>query len=391
MVIARKLLAENFRFVDEVLRALDKIKTELDVTLGLQKQYIKQTAAGFSLKINMPAPKNSPKIEPGGTGSIHIPSLDKLRKNYLVVQDLWDTREALELMEVRIRQAFQGQDVKTEKAINEILKLKQRTEIGLNEAFTFLKGLAEKNLPEKFAAFNRATFSIIEKAIAYETSTVYTYVYEIEGSVCFSTYTHLQRVTDDDGTYYPDLFIVTSYLTGTLPTMHIGVISKFAPPSSKLLMKKVTTVKDTIRGLNILLAMDNFSTSLGSLPLSVLLKNPTIDRSMFLYQEHILSIRAEEATAIFTLKPTVTDKAVADKIITQIYKDFQGMVRNTNAKLSMRIKSAKKCFVLTFYFISPNSSLAATPEDLSFLKERFNLSDLTIKDIVRNINSGSAL
>lgn len=390
MVIAKKILAENFRFLDDALRAIEKIGKEVDELLGLQKQYIRQTAA-MVLTVNLPSVKNSPKIPEDKAGNIKLVGMEKLRKNYAVVRDLWETKESLDLMETKIRQAFTGKDVNTEKAVAELAKLKRKVEIGLNEAFSFLKNLADTNLPAKLASFNQATFSILEKSIAYETSTAYSYVYEVEGDLCFSTYVQLAKVIDDDGTYYPELYVVTSYRTGSEISLYIGVLTTFVPPSSRLMMKKVASVKETVRALNILLSLDNFATSIGSLPVAMLLKSPTIDKGLFLYQQFILSIRIEEDQVVFTLKPEVTDKAMADKIINQIYVDFKGVVRKTNAKVSMAIKKAKKCFVLSFYFRTQNDSLMATEDDLSFLKDRFQLSDTTLKDVVKVINSGSPI
>lgn len=391
MLVAKKVLGETFRFLDDALRALEKINKEVDDLLGLQKVYIKQTAA-LVLQVNIPTTKNSPKIPEEKSNNINFVSIEKLRKNYTVVKDLWDTRESLEAMEVKIRQSFASKDgVNVNPAIAEIAKLKKRVELGLSEAFTFLKGLADKNLPEKFATFNRAVFSILERSIAYETATSYSYVFEVDGDICFSTYIQLARVTDDDGTYYPELYVVTTYRTGVNASNFIAILPKFVPPSSRLLMKKVSTIKETVRALNMLLALDNFSSSIGSLPVSLLLKSPTVDKSLFLYQEHILSIRVDEEQIVFTLKPTVTEKSLADKIISQIFIDFQGIVRKTNAKVRMAVKKAKKCFVLTFSFVTQNESPMITEDDLSFLKVRFNIEDHTLKEVVKTINSGSSL
>lgn len=391
MTSAKKILAERFRFVDDVLRAIEKIGQEVDVLLGLQHQYIKQTAAGLSLKVSIPTPKNSPKIPESKADDIKIVGIEKLRKNYAVVRDLWEAKESLELMEVKVRQSFAGKDVDTSKAVAELAKLKRKVELGLSEAFGFLKNLADNHLPAKFAGFNRAVFSILQTSIAYESSTAYSYVYEVDGDLCFSTYVQLSKVMDDDGTYYPELYIVTTYRTGSDPSMYIATLSAFAPPSSRLMMKRVATVKETVRALNMLLALDNFTTSIGSLPIAMMLKGPTIDRSLFMYQNHVLSIRIDEEQVVFTLKPEIQDKSVADKIIAQIYKDFQGVVRKTNAKIRMGIKQAKKCFVLTFFFVTPNDTLLATESDLDFLRSRFQLSDTTMKDVLRVINSGSPL
>ena len=391
MTLPQKISADNFRFLEDVTRAIEKYSTDLDDLLNLQKVYVKQTAAMF-LEVNLKGPKLSPKIEPTGNSQIKISSLEKLRKNYVVIRELWDTREELERLIVRVRQTFEHRGDDTKKAVAEIEKLKKKANDGLTEAFEFVSKLANENLPEKFRAFNEATAKIVQKSIAYEDSKQFTYVHEVEGDLVYSTYTQLLRVQDDDGTYYPELYIVTSYRTGSTSEQgsYVAILNKFVPPSDRLLMKHVSTVKETVRALNMLLALDNFTTSLGSLPIALMLQDSKggIDRELFLYQNYVKSIRVDEEQVVIVLKPEIQDKDIADKIIHQMFLDFKGVVEKTKARVRMAVKKAEKCFVLTFFFVTANDTLLATEDDLSFLKERFNLSDTTLKNVVRTINQG---
>lgn len=391
LILAKKILAENFRSVEDAVRAIDKINENVSDLLNLQKQYQKQVAtANLVLEVNLPSVKTSPSVDTHGLDKIKVSSMEKLRKNYAVVQDLWGTRTSLDAMESKIRTSFAGKSIDSSKAIAELAKLKKRVDVGLQEAFTFLRDLASKHVPQSFEQFTTAVCKILEKSIAYQKATLYTYLYEVDGDPVFSTYIQLQSVTDEDETYFPNLFVVTSLRTGTTaPGLYLSTMQEFVPPNDQLLIKKVKTVKEAIGAMNLLLSLDNFSSSLGSLPITLLLKERSIQRELFLYQQYIKSIEVKEEQIVFILKPEVTEKNQADAIIGQIFKDFQSLVRKTNCKLRMAIKKGPKSFYLTFFFVPATGSSEADASDVEFLKERFNLSDSTMTNIIRTINLGT--
>lgn len=392
MILAKKILAENFRTVEDAIRAVERLQDEVVSLLNLQKQYQKQVAsvtANLVLEVKIPSVKTSPTIDPIHM-KLKVSSMEKLRKNYAVVQDLWNTRTSLDSMESKIRMSFAGKDVSTDRAVAELAKLRKKVDMGLQEAFAFLRDLASQHLPEKLEQFNDAMCRILEKSVAYTKATLYTYLYEVEGDPTFSTYIQLQNVTDEDSNFFPNLYVVTSYRTGdTAPGMYLSTLQEFVPPSEQLLMKKVTTVKGAISALNLLLSLDNFSSSLGSLPMDLLLKERSIKRELFVYQQFIKSIEVQEDQVVFVLKPEITDKNQADAIIGQIWKDFQKLVRKTNSKMRMAIKKGPKSFVLTFFFVTQSDAPLADETDLEFLRERFNLSDTTLRSVIKTINQGS--
>ena len=393
MLLAKKILAENFRSVEDAVRAVEKINDEVSDLLNLQKQYQKQvatvTAAGLMLEVNIPSVKTSPAIDTKGIDKIKVASMEKLRKNYAIVQDLWHTRTSLDAMESKIRTSFSGKAVDPTKAISEVAKLKKRVDQGLQEAFAFLRDLAAKHVPAKFEQFNEAICKILEKSIAYSKASLYTYLYEVNGDPTFSTYIQLQSVTDEDNNYFPSIFIVTSFCTGKNPGMYLATMQEFVPPSDELLMKQVTTIKEAINAINTLLSLDHFTSSIGSLPIALLLKDRSIKRELFVYQQYIKSIEISEDQIVFVVKPEITDKNQADAVIGQIWKDFQSLVRKTNAKLRMAIKKGPKSFILTFFFVTASDAPQADESDLAFLKERFNLADATMNNIIRTINTGT--
>lgn len=392
MHIAKRILAENYRYVDDALRSLKELSSHVDEILGLQKIYQRQLTAALVLEVTT-QPKSvklSPESKPND-GKVTIPSIQKMRNNYKVVNDLWEIQSNLDSMAIKIRQSFAGREEDISKALSELAKLRARTSEGLKDAFKFLRDLAEKSLPPGFKDFNTYIDKIVSKSIAYETSTSYTYVYEVDGDPVFSTYLHLQHVVDEEAHFYPNLFIITSNRLGTTaPGYYVAVSTEFSPPSADLLIKKVSTVKEAVRALNMLLSLDNFNSSIGSLPMNVLVNERNLKRELFLYQQYVKSIRFGEHAIQFVLKPEVTNREDADKIVIQIIKDFQELVKSTKAKLNTAIKKGPNSLILTFYIVMKSDAPLAVEDDIAFLRERFQLDETTIGKILKAINAGQA-
>jgi hypothetical protein len=396
--LSNRILANNPRTLEDAIRSLREFGEQIDAIIQLRKQYARQLKAALTLKVDTSREdaamsKNSPA--PVAPSTLRVEDMTSLRKNFAVIQELWDTREAIGTSAVQMRQTFasRGGDIDAYNA--EVAKLKLRIDKELEAAFTMISGIARDNLPKTFEKFNEYLGNALRTSIQYDEVKQYTYVHEVEGDLCFSTYTHLLSVSDDDGTYFPELFIVSSYRLGNDLGTYVSVLTKFVPPSERLLMKRVKTVKEALRGLGLLLKMDNVSTSIGSLPIALLLKDGNVKRELFLYQDMVKSIESDENVVKITLKSTVTGLPDADisKIVSQINLDFKTAVKKTGTVMKMSVKkpmrSDAKCYVITFSFAPPNDVLWATPEDLQFLKERFQLPDTTFNSIIKTINSGS--
>ena len=226
MQLSQTIASDNFRFLEDVDRAVEKYRGMLDELLSLHRMYVKQTASMF-LQVNIKGPKLSPQAEVEKSSPIKTASLEKLRKNYAVIRDLWATSEEIDRMIVRVRQTFAHREVDVQKSIDELEKLKKKAQIGLAEAFNFVSGLAQDHMPSKFLNTNQALSRILAKSIAYEDVKDFTYLHEVDGKLVWSTYFQLLRVQDDEGHHYPEMIIVSSYmLTETGAQTYIGLMDK---------------------------------------------------------------------------------------------------------------------------------------------------------------------
>lgn len=390
MSLMHKVLADSFSSIDDVNRAVKKVSERISELLDLQKKTEKQLAtvsASFTFEIDV-GDKKSPSIHLQPE-TFKVTNLKKMRENYAVVQELYETRNALDAMEAKIATSFKGKG-SPEKALAELAKLKRQVDEGLGAAFSFLATLAQKHMPEKVANFTKTVAAILERSVVYESASLYSYIFEVEGDIAFSNYIRLVGLEDDKQKHFPEMFICCTYRSGKEPSMWIAIQHAFAPPSDDLLVKKVETPKDAVRALNLLLELDSFENSLGSLPMNVVLKPSSIKHDMFSYAGFIKEVEVDEHEIRFKLRPRARQDGMTDKIVAQLYKEMNSIQKRTNAKLRVSVRKDDKAGdTVQFYFVAQRNAPPVSAEDLSFLKDRFNVNQDTVNKVVKVINQGS--
>ena len=381
-----ELAEANFRYVEDVMREVDPIAEIINDSLKLlqlnQKQLASLVTAGVVFKVvdqtdvkNSPSPKRE---------AVRIQGMAELRKNYKVTHDLFAALQALDTVEANLRATF-GDTPKAKAAIKEIGLLRARANQGLKDAFNFLAGVAKKHLPKSFETFISSMTNVLESSVAYDEAFSYLYVYEVEGNLVFSNYIQLKGLVDDDGDVVDSMLVVLSYKTGDTPEFYITTQKSFEPPSADLLVKQVKSVKDAVHALNLLLDLDGFANNIGSIPLSIMLKQK-VDRNLFSnYGAYIKNLEVGETELKFEFKPSVTD-VVLKKIMPQLYLDVKGAFRNTRAKLRVSTVKSGKTWVASFFFKKADNGPVIDVSDLSFLKDRFGLSDQALNQVVRLVN-----
>ena len=385
-------LSQQFRFSDDALRALDAISVRIKELIQRQKTIEKQLAsvtASLFLEVKLgDGPTNSPKIS-GKPDHVDIPDVEELRRNYDVIREMWEIRESLAAMPSKLRVSLGN---RAEAAETKVAGLKKQVDRALEDALKFLQGLALSNRPSRLEDFADHLRNILEKSVTYTDSTTYDYVFEEQSSICFSHYIQLKQLTDLDGDYYPEMFVILTYRTGVNPGLFLTVSPKYAPPSRRLLNNEVKDTKSMIRRLNMLFALDGFANSIGSIPTNILLGEQGLTKDLFASQHYIKSLRVDEDVLEFTLKPTVQDKSEVDRISTDIFQEFQSIISKRRipgkpeTRVRMSIRKAKICFVISLTFANPSGTPFAVSSDLEFLKDRFRLTDAALESIVDTIN-----
>lgn len=394
-IAAAELAERTYTTLKQVQTDLEKIATSVADNLNLLKAFQKniETAANdYVIDVSTPNVHTSPV----GRSSFKPELVKSLNKKFAIIQSLWVAKAALATMEAQIRSAKTlGSDQST--ALSDLVSIRKSITRGLEEAGQFLQRQTEKNAPEEFVTSVRNIQKLVGRCIAYGDTTTFSYMFPQEANLCFCSYIELKDIIDDKGVRVPALYIVVSLVLspGTMGKKQyfMDVLHEFEPPSEAILTSEINPAKiaTVANELADLLQVSNFSNSIKRIPISLLLNPEKLKPEMFSSGEFIATIGSTENGLFFVLKPTVQDKAVVDKIQSQLFLDVRNLIANTRARMSPSItfetnEDGAKCTKITYNFIRGKDAPSASKEDLEFLKERFNLSDKAINAILVNIN-----
>lgn len=385
-----KVAANNYRSVDELIRELDTVKDALQEVDLMLKDARKAVKAATLFSIDQGDLKHSPAAGKVASVKLRAEDLDQMRANFAVTHRLYDLLKTLDVMEAKWKASFPGASREADRAQAEMARQRKEVNDKINDAFSFLQGLAQSNAPKNFTDFCDGVARILERSIQYESVNQYVYLFEIDGGLAFSHYLHLSNAVDEEGQLYPDLFVITSMPAVASPTFYINTTTDFEPPSSTNFAKKVDKVTDVVRALSILLSMDGFDNALADLPVNLLISPKEIKKGMFNAAEYISSLGVDEDTGAFYfyLKPTVKDANLIRKIAAQLYVDMGGMILATRSKLRMSPpKKMSKNYVIFFTMEKPEGAPRATKDDVAFLNDRFQLNDDQVGKVLKIINA----
>jgi hypothetical protein len=177
-------------------------------------------------------------------------------------------------------------------------------------------------------------------------------------------------------------------------TYYMDILHEFEPPSADLLTSEINPAKmQTVASeLSDLLQISHFSNSIKRIPINLLISPDKVSRELFSFGEYVTAVESDSDTQQinFYLKPTVKDKALVDKIQQQLYLDCKSLLVNTKARIRAAITDKEykgaKSTCISFFILRGKDAPAASVDDLEFLKERFNLSDKAVNQILVNIN-----
>ena len=394
-IAAAELAERTYTTLKQVQTDLEKIAISVADNLNLLKAFQKniETAANdYVIDVSTPNVHTSPV----GRSNFKPELVKSLGKKFAIIKSLWVAKAALATMEAQIRSAKTlGSDQST--ALSDLVSVRKSITRGLEEAGQFLQRQTEKNAPEEFVTSVKNIQKLVSRCLAYGDTTTFSYMFPQDANLCFCSYIELKDIIDDKGVRVPALYIVVSLVLS--PGMmgkkqyFMDVLHEFEPPSESILTSEINPAKiaTVANELADLLQVSNFSNSIKRIPISLLLNPEKLKPEMFSSGEFIATIGSTENGLFFVLKPTVQDKAVVDKIQSQLFLDVRNLIANTRARMSPSItfdtnEDGAKCTKITYNFIRGKDAPSASKEDLEFLKERFNLSDKAVNAILVNIN-----
>jgi hypothetical protein len=327
-----------------------------------------------------------------------VPAIGKLKNQYGLAQDLYSKYQTLEAVEAQLDMQFpDARDL--ERAKGGITKLKQEIQAQLSEVLGFLNEVAEAHVPKSFQDYIDAIAREVEEHVHFEDSKTFLYVNVSEGgSLVFTSYIMLINALNEDGEAAPALYIAVQWNQGNFAksgeeaSVKIYLDHEFELPL-KLAARSdghdVESVGDAVKTLADMLEVENFSSSLGVIPLSFQMNlDPTeLTKEMFSYRDYIQKVGVDPSTHTlrFTFRKVAgVDKSSVTKMATTLLLEVKQVVKKSRGT-KIRMKPGKEGgqYYIDFIVTTVGQGNDLTQHDLEFLRERFDLNDTQIKKIAR--------
>jgi hypothetical protein len=403
----------KFRYIDDVTRFLDTMRDEIDelgqlvkvqqqalAYLQRPRAFVKAamevSAAGFSFNINTPAGGSKThlkrKIDPELPKFV-IPNITKLREQYALSEDLYEKHRMLQAVETQVAMQFPERSGKEyNNAIGAIKELKDKVGAQLKEVLGFLNSVASEHVPKTFMKYREAIMQEISEHVMFEQSEQFMYVNTSPAKeLVFTNYIMLQNATNDEGKTTPHLYISIQWTVGA--GVKVQVNHEFELPAQ--LMKEggteVESAGEAVKAISHLLDLEDFSTSLGVIPLATQLRmEPSqITPTMFTYKDFISRIDFDTNSLTFILRKGTTQEQV-DEIKYPLYEEVKALFqkdlnKSRKAKLKAKISRQK----ISFELINVAERGEVNNHDAEFLADRFGLNDSQLRKVVNLLNEGN--
>lgn len=411
----------KFRYLDEALRYLDKIKEEVDVNQQLIRQQqevlsflkrpnlwtqgrLDRLAANLDIIDITPSrdkPKNrlKKKVDPK-LQKIVVPNLKKLESQYSLLDRLYQQHQTLESLETQISMQFSdARDLKN--ALTEIKQVKAKVESQMKEIFVYLAEVADAHAPSDFKKYVSVINQEISDYVTFLASSQYLYVsVSSKGSIVFTNYTLLEDAVNDEGET-ANLYVVVQLVGGNYkneeePSVKVFLMHEFDMPNILIKDKsgvEVSNAGDAVRTISNLLDIENFSSALGVVPLNLQLKmDPDLlVKDIFSYRDYISRIELDDknqSIAFVLRKDKGVDENSAKQIMHQLFVELKELLRKSrSAKIRSSLSKQGSRYIITFRLQGIAGKKDFNLYDAEFLKEKFDLSENQLRRIVNILNA----
>ena len=402
----------KFRYIDDVKRFLDTMRDEIDelgqlVKIQQQalaylqrpraflKAAVETTAAGFSFNINAPGGGSKGhlkrKIDPDLPKFV-IPNITKLRDQYALTEELYERHRVLQAVETQVAMQFPDRTGKEyNEMIGSIRAMKELVAKQLKEVLGFLNAVAAEHVPKTFMKYREAIMQEISEHVLFENSEQFMYVNTSpEKDLVFTNYIMLQNATNDEGKTTPHLYISIQWTV--TKSVKVQVNHEFSLPAQ--LMKEggteVASAGEAVKAISRLLDLEDFSTSLGAIPLATQLRmDPSkITPTMFTYKDFISRIEVNANELTFILRKGTSQEQL-DELKYPLYEEVKALFqkdlnKSRTAKLKAKISKQK----IVFELINVAERGEVSNHDAEFLADRFGLNDSQLRKVVNILNEG---
>jgi len=323
-----------------------------------------------------------------------VPNKAALEKQYKLAEELHEKYRTLEAVESQIITRFK--DAPAAKGmIREIAEAKKGVGKALRKCLGFISDLANKHVPKSFQKYIDAISEEVDAHVPCQNTQNFLYISVTgEGSLVFTYYKMMEDAINDDGSVTPALYIVVQWVVGNNkvdPAIYVYLEHDYVTPNSLLKQghgTEVTSAGSAVKAVAHLLSLEQFSSELGVVPLSLaFLHDPAnISKSLFSVADLIDTFEVSGTTITFNIKKAVP-KNDYSKIGSELYVDVKRLLKNQRtARLRMDSMPGQRKIVFTS--VGTAGPLDISYEDAEFFKERFRIDDRQLRRIVHILNQG---
>lgn len=325
-----------------------------------------------------------------------VPNKSALEKQYNLAEELHEQYRTLETVESQISTRFKGPAASA--MMKEIAATKKQVGNSLRKCLGFISDLASKHVPKSFQKYIDAISEEVDAHVPSQATNNFLYIsVGLEGSLVFTYYKLMEDAINDDGSITPALYVVVQWVVGndkTEPAIYVYLEHDYVVPNALLKQghgTEVVSAGAAVKAIAYLLSLEQFSSELGVVPLSLaFLRDPaTIDKRLFNVADLISQIEVSGTNISFTIKSQVP-KSDYSKIGAELYVAVKRLLKNQRtARLRMHIEQGKRR--ITFQSVATAGPLDITHEDAEFFKDRFGVDDRALRRIVSILNSAQPL
>jgi hypothetical protein len=273
-----------------------------------------------------------------------------------------------------------------EKTIEGLNELKAKVAKQLKTALAFLNEVAAKHVPKSFQKYIEAIRQEVEEHVMFEDHNLFLYVSTSpEKQIVFTYYLMLLNATNDEGKITPSLYISVQWVLSEGVTIQINPEYELPGQLLKEGGNEVSSVPEAVKAIGDLLALEDFSSALGTVPLSTMLRKPLSEMKpeMFSYRDFIQKLDVDEGKLVFKFRPDISKddiKGVTEALFAEVHSLFKNPRK---AKLKMAVTPTQVTFTVTN--LASNDEVST--HDAEFLFDKFDLENSTMRKVINLLNN----
>ena len=398
----------NFRYMQDAQRFLKEMGAELDEQsrlLKVQQKMLTSSMAAIRVmatdevwNLNPSSGKDQRNtlrklkhnVDPQ-LDKVVVPNLKKLQSQYGMAEDLYDKLKGLEQAETQVQMTFHSRrGPEYEALMTQFRALKDKVQAALKDCLQFLADVAQKHVPAGFQKYIDMVVEQINEHVIFRDSQTFMYVsIDSESNLVFTAYIMLQDVANDEGSVAPHLYVSVQWVLGKENVVRVDLNHEYEVPN-KLLGQgdAVGSVGEAAKAINDLLEMENYSSTLGVVPLAIQMNvDPTtIKISQFQYRDVVEKLVVGEHTITFVLRKEITEPGAITEISAQIYKELKALMKRGQVRLTMKTDKSAGHAQLIFNVVKIAEGGEFSQYDIEWMRDKFDLNNSQLRKITNIIN-----